>query len=399
MRALALALLAAGCFNPKYHDGNLRCNAGKCPSGYHCAMNDTCWKNGSDPVLDLSVAMEPDGGGVDGGDDGGPAALRHQGESCRTIDTCDTGHCVDGYCCNSTCNNTCQACDVAGSLGLCTNVLAGAAPSGNRSCNAEDKSTCGRDGTCDGAGNCRDWPSGTECKAGTCDSSTGNFTYPSTCSGSGTCVDNGGDNCAPYKCQDATQCFSSCSDSSNCSGSNNCVMQSCGKLPNGRTCAGGNGALCSSGNCVDGHCCDTGCGSACQACDVGGSFGTCTTIPKGAPHGTRACNGSGQCLGSCDGSTADCSYPDNTTGCGVACVPGAPSTQLLNKVCDSKGNCVGTTAATCGGNYKCSGSACVTACSGDGDCAGSAFGCLASSTVCMPFCSLDDSKLDECIWM
>jgi hypothetical protein len=49
---IAACLLLVGCFNPKYRSGDLHCESGKCPSGYHCAADDTCWKNGSDPVSD-----------------------------------------------------------------------------------------------------------------------------------------------------------------------------------------------------------------------------------------------------------------------------------------------------------------------------------------------------------
>jgi hypothetical protein len=54
---IAVCLLLVGCFSPKYKNGDLRCENGKCPSGYHCAVNDTCWKNGSDPEIG-------DGGGT-----------------------------------------------------------------------------------------------------------------------------------------------------------------------------------------------------------------------------------------------------------------------------------------------------------------------------------------------
>jgi hypothetical protein len=48
--AAALPLLSAGCFSPSYHDGNLNCTAsGECPKDYHCAVDHTCWRNGSDP--------------------------------------------------------------------------------------------------------------------------------------------------------------------------------------------------------------------------------------------------------------------------------------------------------------------------------------------------------------
>jgi len=49
-------LMTSGCFSPKYSNGNLRCENGQtCPDGYHCAADTTCWKNGSDPALDMST--------------------------------------------------------------------------------------------------------------------------------------------------------------------------------------------------------------------------------------------------------------------------------------------------------------------------------------------------------
>ena len=58
--ASVLALLAVGCFSPTYHNGNLKCTAaGECPEGYHCAVDHTCWRNGSDPD---ALASLPDAG-------------------------------------------------------------------------------------------------------------------------------------------------------------------------------------------------------------------------------------------------------------------------------------------------------------------------------------------------
>ncbi|MBN2575078.1 MAG: hypothetical protein JXP73_10995 [Deltaproteobacteria bacterium] len=55
--AWALAVLCASCFSPKYHDGNLHCTAsGQCPEGYHCAVDHTCWRNGSDPDAGARIA-------------------------------------------------------------------------------------------------------------------------------------------------------------------------------------------------------------------------------------------------------------------------------------------------------------------------------------------------------
>jgi hypothetical protein len=66
--ALACAALAtiswAGCSDPTYDNGNLRCATGPqaCPSGFHCAADNTCWRNGSDPDLAVTADMTlPDG--------------------------------------------------------------------------------------------------------------------------------------------------------------------------------------------------------------------------------------------------------------------------------------------------------------------------------------------------
>jgi len=46
------------------------------------------------------------------------------GVTCSTGGDCCSGNCVNGYCCNTTCIGNCDRCNVAGSLGTCTNVNA-----------------------------------------------------------------------------------------------------------------------------------------------------------------------------------------------------------------------------------------------------------------------------------
>src|SRR5829696_2573039 len=50
-------------------------------------------------------------------------------------------------------------------------------------------------------------------------------------------------------------------------------------LENGRVCA--RGEQCASGRCVDGRCCNDACGGACEACNVAGEEGRCTSVPAG----------------------------------------------------------------------------------------------------------------------
>jgi len=55
MRALvACAALLSGCFSPTIGNGELQCASGPtpCPSGFHCAVDQTCWKHGQDPIVD-----------------------------------------------------------------------------------------------------------------------------------------------------------------------------------------------------------------------------------------------------------------------------------------------------------------------------------------------------------
>ena len=73
-----------------------------------------------------------------------------------------------------------------------------------------------------------------------------------------------------------------------------------GTKADGQVCAAG--AECSSGNCVDGYCCNSTCTTACKACNVAGSLGTCSNMaqfaqdnfPVAACIGVSSCNGSGR---------------------------------------------------------------------------------------------------------
>jgi hypothetical protein len=48
---LAILALGCGCFSPRFHNGDTKCSIdGKCPSGYHCAADNTCWQLGQNPT-------------------------------------------------------------------------------------------------------------------------------------------------------------------------------------------------------------------------------------------------------------------------------------------------------------------------------------------------------------
>ena len=229
------------------------------------------------------------------------ATLMGQGASCTKDTECGTAYCVDGVCCDSACTGSCQQCNLGALKGTCSPVLAGqVAPAPHAACAQSDAGTCATDGKCDGKGACELWADGTTCGGGSCNAGTNEAVQGSACDGKGTCVASAAVMCAPFKCTaDGTACTNTCSTSNDCVGQP-CVNNSCGTVVNGSKCTAA--AQCKSGNCVDGYCCDMACGGSCQACDLSGSQGTCTTIPSGPPHGSRAaCAGSGVCQGVCNG--------------------------------------------------------------------------------------------------
>ncbi len=66
--SISLGLLlgaTAGCYAPSIPNGKLQCSIGanKCPEGYHCASDGTCWANGKDPggtTPDMTTGGSPD---------------------------------------------------------------------------------------------------------------------------------------------------------------------------------------------------------------------------------------------------------------------------------------------------------------------------------------------------
>lgn len=98
-------------------------------------------------------------------------------------------------------------------------------------------------------------------------------------------------------------------------------------LADGNACT--NGALCSSGFCVDGVCCASACSGTCLACNLPGLEGACSNTPvgqsdpNGSPACTEACNGAGLCKAQT----------------GQACTSGidCASAVCINKVCAAPG--------------------------------------------------------------
>ncbi|MFI5297189.1 MAG: hypothetical protein ACHREM_03755, partial [Polyangiales bacterium] len=297
------------------------------------------------------------------------------GSLCGLATDCQSGFCVDGFCCNSACTGQCQACDL--NPGTCAPI--GGTPHGVRAaCPNTGATVCGQT-ACDGTiiASCAKYPNGSSvaCAGPTC--ANGVLTAGSNCDGSGNCVATASSSCSPYVCNTGgTACTATCASDSQCAANYYCGTGGvCTKqLTNGTACSAGD--QCTSGACADGFCCDSACAGQCQACDSAGSRGTCVTV-SGTPHGTRAAcgvSGTAPCGQlTCDGSTpSSCAGYANGSGisCGSAtCVgsslEGAPS-------CDGHGNCVNPAVTSCG-LYSCSGGACRTFCALSTDCAAGSF--------------------------
>jgi hypothetical protein len=286
-----------------------------------------------------------------------------QGVTCAANADCASGFCVDGVCCNTACNGTCEACSevkTGQADGTCASVL---------------------DGTDPGA----DCPGAYACVHGGC---------AVTCGG--------------------------CSDTMNCTSDGYCVAGQClVKKANGLTPDTCGATTCASGVVSNGICCSSTCSGACESClaaETGTTQGTCAPIPAGGPdpEGTCsagfACNGHGACATSCTGcsDTTDCIqgyYCSGSTcltttangatigSCGARqCTSGSAygpdgggicCDADCNAKCESclgsqtgmsDGHCSAITAGTdpnfqCPGSYTCNGNgACATTCSGNSGC-------------------------------
>jgi len=219
---------------------------------------------------------------------------------------CSSGFCVDGVCCNAACAGSCQACDVGGALGTCTDVTTGA-PHGTRSC-------------------------------------------------------------APFNACTAGACKTSCTAPSDCDGTHYCKTGACvSRLANGNACTAN--AECTSGFCVDGVCCNSACSGQCQACSLTGKLGTCSPV-VGLPIAPRAaCTGTdpgGTCGIQCNGvDVTKCSYPGKSTPCsGNSC---KDRIETHASLCDGVGACSDVPKAC--GAYACSTTACRSSCASGADCA------------------------------
>lgn len=222
--------------------------------------------------------------------DGAGTCKKDDGQACAAATDCVSNFCVDGVCCSSACTTACRACNVMGSVGICTPLTSG-----------EDNvpaNVCNGPKSCDASGACKSdngqsCTTGSECVSGQCfDGVCCNVACSGTCKSCnitgavGTCsnVASGQDdtNGVPV-CSGATQ---------SCDGMGVC------KKETGQVCTAA--TECLSGFCADGYCCNSACTTACKSCGISGNVGVCSNVnigqdDPGTCSGTNSCDGVGSC--------------------------------------------------------------------------------------------------------
>ncbi|MCG3172124.1 MAG: hypothetical protein GMKNLPBB_00269 [Myxococcota bacterium] len=315
--------------------------------------------------------------------------------ACSADPQCLSNHCADGVCCNAACDNTCEACvnAITGQPdGQCQAVPDGQDP--DSECTDQGPSACSTDGSCNGSRNCRIYAAGTECTQNYCvDSDTFQPAYTCQPGEVFSCQSVPVEECGPYICEGspgAAGCRTICTVDAHCVSTHYCNGGSCDpKQSNGAVCA--SGAECTSGNCVDGFCCDLACNGLCEACSAvktGAPNGQCAAVPTGQdPDSECADDGAASCLrdGFCNGGGA-CRLYANGVECVQNSCTGAQNETLVNAdTCNGSGTCMDNSTTSCA-PFKCTGApgsaSCASTCVLDSDCVSSHY--CDGANICQP---------------
>jgi len=435
-KGLTDAKAATPCVSPKACDGagacktaagqpcskDLDCVTGACTDGVCCdtACTSTCSAcniSGKAGTCSKMAAGLTDSNATTpckapSACDGKGACKTGLGQSCSAYDQCASAFCMDPLCCNTSCNTQCWTCGLSGKAGTCTRV-----PAGQTDTTASSK--CFGKNACDGKGGCK-LATGEVCSSGSqCASSfcADTFCCDQACDGvcrtcagtasSGTCVF-----VAAGK-QDLSA-KAPCTGIKACDGKGSCL------LGRGQACTAG--TQCATGQCADSVCCNTACSGTCEACDVSGKLGTCSSVDKGLADsnatspciGANACDGKGKCkkaagqkcsldtecgTGFCaDGYCCDSACDTPCHSCSVAGTAGTctaiaallPDTNPIGAcsgayLCDGKGQCRGAPGAKCTLPGQCATGYCK-----DGVCC--TIGCTGNCVTCY----LDDKSKGTC---
>jgi N-acetylneuraminic acid mutarotase len=214
------------------------------------------------------------------------------GYPCLAPSECESGSCIDGICCLTTCPddgcNVCSKARGAAQEGACTG-LTGVTCDDHNLCT---KASVCQQGVCVGVKPLICGAS-SPCSDGVCDLKTGECVERAKSEGAA-CDD--GDPCTASDACKKGVCFGiRAAESSSLCGTGFPPVQS-GAL--GVPCSAAD--QCPSGFCVDGVCCDAACEADCYSCAVPGRVGTCTAESLGLDL-RHDCGASIDCLRTCDG--------------------------------------------------------------------------------------------------
>lgn len=269
--------------------------------------------------------------------------------ACSTDNECDTGHCVDGACCEVAACAPCHTCGSALDPGYCVPIEGEADPDScsfvclaGGVCPGDQGSGCSTGDDCTtglSAGQCVD---GVCCTAPSCQACE-------TCNGStpGLCT-------AVLSADDPDSCTTTCD-----------AQGACGLYPQGHECT--DPTTCITAICTAGICCDSACTGACSTCETG----TCSPIAFGASPLTT-CNGK-----LCDGMSLDCPATCEVAGCAYAGLPG---------VCGPTGECLNPQGSECTTTDQCQSGFCVDGFCCNSDCSGECVACVGAmgNGTCQP---------------
>lgn len=214
------------------------------------------------------------------------------GVACVANVECHSNACVDGVCCNASCDGQCEACNVPGQLGICSPITG--APRGTRK-------ACTGSGTCAGVCNGKDadgciYPAaacGSTCNAGQ--------ETDSVCDGAGACAPHAPISCNNLICANDTKCKSSCASNADCLEGFTCDPK---------------GACVSGGVCTDDHS-SKGAGGTTSDCSPYkcGSDGLCITKCKTVDDciGSNVCSTEGTCVPVSNESSDGCSVAEDSS--------------------------------------------------------------------------------------
>ena len=283
-------------------DGNGSCSA---PDAQSCAPY-ACGESGCKTACAGAADCAP---GI--ACSAGSCGKKPLGAACVGAAECNSGFCLDGACCETgDCGGPCRSCNVAGAAGSCRELPTNAQPRAG-GCAAEDPSSCGRSGKCDGLGGCQLYAPATPCGPRTC--AAGIETLVPTCNGTGSCIAGRTQSCGTYLCS-GDACAVSCTGDAQCASGAYCLAGTCRPHePDGTTCS--SARACQSGFCTDGQCCQM------ASCPVGsrcvGPGGTCSDKRAlGVACAAAAECGSGFCADGvcCDSAcTAECRRCDGAS--------------------------------------------------------------------------------------